>query len=158
AGNEPLSSDCSADPAQLRAVAAVLSTLPPEWPSPAPAPSPQPSPAPSASPASGVPLAELWQRIFVQRWSPGATGAAIGVLGALAYFRVAPLGVTSQLGSIARTVLSDAGLLTGRLNGLDTLRGCVTAVVHTISDNGLLITGLAAASFAAAIAGRNFEF
>src|SRR5690606_6335723 len=136
AGNEPLSSDCSAGPAQLRALAAVLSTLPPESPSPAPGPSPLPSPAPSASPACGVALAELWQRIFVQRWSPGITGAAVGVLGALAYFRVAPLGVTSQLGSIARTWLTDAGLLAGRLNGLDAFRGCVTMVVHTISDNG----------------------
>lgn len=114
-------------------------------------------PGPTGS-AGLLTLGDVWRKVFVQRWSPGATGAAIGVLGALAYFRVAPLGVTSQLGSIARTVLSDAGLLTGRLNGLDTLRGCVTAVVHTISDNGLLITGLAAASFAAAIAGRNFEF
>lgn len=157
AGNEPLSSDCSADPAQLRALAAVLSTLPPESPSPAPGPSPQPSPAPSASPASGVPLAELWQRIFVQRWSPGITGAAVGVLGALAYFRVAPLGVTSQLGSIARTWLTDAGLLAGRLNGLDAFRGCVTMVVHTISDNGLFISALTAASFAMAVVGRRFK-
>lgn len=113
---------------------------------------------PVGSSAASVTFADVWHRVFVERWSPGATGAAIGVLGALAYFRVAPLGVTSQLGSIARTVLSDAGLLTGRLNGLDAFRGCVTAVVHTISDNGLLISGLAAASFAAAIAGRNFEF
>ena len=59
----------------------------------------------------------------------------------MAYFRVAPLGVTSQIGSIARTALSDAGMLTGRLNGLDTFSGCVTAVIHTISDNGLVHLG-----------------
>ena len=111
---------------------------------------------PGPDPQPRVSLGYLWNRVFVERWTPAATGTAVGVLGAMAYFRVAPLGVTSQLGSIARTVLSDAGMLTGRLNGLDTFSGCVTAVIHTISDNGLLISGLAAASLAMAVAGRTF--
>ena len=108
-----------------------------------------------ADPQPRVSLGYLWNSVFVERWTPAATGTTVGVLGAMAYFRVAPLGVTSQLGSIARTVLSDAGMLTGRLNGLDTFSGCVTAVIHTISDNGLLISGLAAASLAMAVAGQH---
>lgn len=110
-----------------------------------------------ARPEERPSLASVWRSLFATRWPPGATGAMVGVLGALAYLRVAPLGVTSQIGSLARTWLSDAGLLTGRLNGLDSFAGCVTLVIHTISDNGLLIAGLAAASFAMALLSGRFN-
>lgn len=104
-----------------------------------------------------ISLSVVWENVFVRRWKPGPTGAMVGVLGGLAYLRVAPLGVTSQIGSVSRTLLSDAGMLTGRLNGLDTFSGCVTLVIHTISNNGLLITGVVGASLAAALIGNHFE-
>lgn len=94
---------------------------------------------------------------FGRRWSPGMTGAMVGVIGAFAYLRVSPLGVTSQIGSIARTVMTDLDLLAGRLNGLDGFSGCVTLVIHTISNNGLLISALVAGSFAMAILSKRFE-
>src|SRR5690606_4202400 len=99
----------------------------------------------------------VWQVVVVRGGTAGITVAAVGVRGALAYCRVAPVGVRSQLGRIARTWLTDAGLLAGRLNGLDAFRGCVTMVVHTISDNGLFISALTAASFAMAVVGRRFK-
>lgn len=114
-------------------------------------------PARDTSAGESVGLTDVWRTVFVQRWGPGATGSAVGVLGAIAYVRVSPLGVTSQIGSLARTTLSDAGLLSGRLNGLDTFAGCVTLVIHTISDNGLLILGVVGASFAMALLAGRFK-
>ena len=49
--------------------------------------------------------------IFVKRWPGVLTGAVVGVIAMAAYFRVAPLGVTAEIGSLARTGASDLGLL-----------------------------------------------
>lgn len=102
-------------------------------------------------------LRRIWARLFEQRWNPLATGAIIGVVGVFAYFRVRPLGVTSQIGSITRTLMTDAGMLHDRLNGLDTFAGCVTRVVQTITDNGFLIGGLVLGSFAMALLSGKFQ-
>jgi hypothetical protein len=74
-----------------------------------------------------------------------------------AYFRVGPLGVTAQLGSLSRTWLFNAGFLPERLHGLDTFAGCATKVVQTITDNGFLITSLIAGSLVAALISGRFK-
>lgn len=102
-------------------------------------------------------LAGVWRRVIEQRWNPLATGAVVGVIGTVAYLRVEPLGVTSQIGSISRTVLDHAGLLADRLNGLDGFAGCATQVVQTITENGWLIGGLAAGSFAVVLLADRFQ-
>lgn len=102
-------------------------------------------------------LRRIHDMLLRQRWNPLVTGALVGAVGVLAYFRVKPLGVTSQIGSISRTLLEDAGLLSGRLNGLDTFAGCMTQVIQTITDNGWLIGGLVLASFAAALLSKRFQ-
>lgn len=99
----------------------------------------------------------LYTLLLRERWNPLATGAAVGVIGIFAYLRVEPLGVTAQLGSISRTVLDQTGLLAGRLPGLDAFAGCATQVIQTITDNGLLISGLVLASFAVALLGGHFK-
>lgn len=110
---------------------------------------------------SGGPVAYngayLRRVVLEQRWHPMITGALVGFIGIFAYFRVEPLGVTAQLGSVSRTVMHDAGLLGDRLFGLDTFAGCATLVVHTITNNGLLISGLVAAAFSAALLSNKFE-
>ena len=53
---------------------------------------------------------------------------AVGVLAMVAYLRVAPLGVTAEISSRARQVAAELALLPPRLEGLDTLRGCVNVV------------------------------
>ena len=96
-----------------------------------------------------VPAAEgpWWSR----RWPPYAGGLLIGGLGAAAFLRIAPLGVTAELGSLARTAADHAGWLPSRLEGLDTLRGCATAVKAVFwSNNGTFVTGLVLGAFAAA--------
>ncbi|MDX2163694.1 MAG: YeeE/YedE family protein [bacterium] len=104
-----------------------------------------------------ITLASLWRSVFGQRWNPLVTGGLVGLIGMIAYFRVEPLGVTSQIGSVARTALDSAGLLADRLNGLDTFAGCATAVVQAITENGWLIGGLVLGSFASALLANRFK-
>ncbi len=99
----------------------------------------------------------LFNLVFRQRWGPLVTGAIVGIIGMIAYFRVEPLGVTSQIGSIARTTLDNAGLLADRLNGLDGFAGCATQVVQTITENGWLIGGLVVGSFAVSLIANRFQ-
>jgi uncharacterized membrane protein YedE/YeeE len=102
-------------------------------------------------------LARVGRSVFVRRWSPLATGALVGIIGVLAYLRLEPLGVTSQLGSITRTAMSDAGLLGDRLNGLDLLRGCATVVSQIVTDNGWLIGAFVLGSLAASVVAGRFR-
>jgi hypothetical protein len=99
----------------------------------------------------------IYEALFRTRWNPLATGALVGVIGVFAYFRVEPLGVTSQLSSLTRTALDNAGLLSGRLNGLDGFAGCAAVIAQTITENGWLIGGLVVGSFAVAIIARRFQ-
>lgn len=99
--------------------------------------------------------AEIWRRVFAERWPALATGAGVGLVGVFAYLRGMPLGVTSQLSSVARTGAEAVDLLPHTLRGLDAnLRGCVAAVVETITANGWLIIGIVLGSLIAALPGR----
>src|SRR5690606_9268922 len=64
---------------------------------------------------------DVARRVFVDRWPPALAGIAVGTISAIAFLRVAPLGVTAELGSIARTAGTSAGLLPESLHGLDLL-------------------------------------
>jgi uncharacterized protein len=102
-------------------------------------------------------MRRILRAVFVTRWNPLVTGALVGLIGVVAYLRLEPLGVTSQLGSVTRTLMSEADLLGDRLNGLDVLRGCATVVSQVITDNGWLIGGLVAGSLAVSLAGGRFR-
>lgn len=114
-------------------------------------------PALPARSAYELTVGRLRDLLVHERWHPLVTGALVGLVGVFAYLRVEPLGVTAQLGSITRTGLANTGLLPTRLHGLDALAGCATQVIQTITDNGLLISGLVLASFAAALLGNRFR-
>lgn len=115
-------------------------------------------PALPERPGGQITAASVYRSIFRERWNPLLTGAIVGVIGVFAYFRVEPLGVTAQIGSVSRTAMNELGFLSGsRLPGLDTFAGCATMVVQTITDNGLLIGGLVAGSFAVALLGGHFN-
>lgn len=107
--------------------------------------------------AGKITVRSIYRSLTQERWNPIATGALVGILGVFLYFRVEPLGVTAQLGSISRTLLDNAGVLAERLPGLDTFAGCATQVVQTIMDNGWLIGGLVVGSFAAALLSNRFQ-
>ncbi|MFK3780488.1 YeeE/YedE family protein [Agrobacterium sp. NPDC089420] len=111
--------------------------------------------------AAAVPAGHLRQalvRVFVERWPPVITGILVAAISAFSYFRVAPLGVTAELGSIVRTAGASAAWVPETLAGLDTVRGCISAVKTTIlSANGVFVLGLIFASFAAALSAGKFQ-
>ncbi|KQO77704.1 YeeE/YedE family protein [Rhizobium sp. Leaf262] len=113
---------------------------------------------PAVPPATdGNHLGHSLSRIFTNRWSPVVTGLLVAAVSAFSYFRVAPLGVTAELGSIARTFGTSQGLIPETLAGLDTVRGCISAIKTTIlSTNGVFVTGLIVASFASALVAKQF--
>jgi uncharacterized membrane protein YedE/YeeE len=109
--------------------------------------------APAAPTLSGISAA-----IFRNRWPALAGGTAVGVISAIYFFRVAPLGVTAELGSLVRTAGASQGWLPDTLLGLDTLRGCATSVKEALlSNNGLLVIGIVAGSFASALPAGQFK-
>uniref|UniRef100_UPI0035CBBFBF YeeE/YedE thiosulfate transporter family protein n=1 Tax=uncultured Methylobacterium sp. TaxID=157278 RepID=UPI0035CBBFBF len=111
-------------------------------------------PTPETHASGASPLAA----IFVARWPAWTGGVAVGLLGTVAYLRLGPLGVTSELGARSREAAASLGLIPERLEGLDTFRGCATLVRDTIlTPNGLFVSGLVLASFAAALAAGQFR-
>ena len=70
----------------------------------------------------------LLAAVFVHRWPAWVGGAVIGALGTASYLRVAPLGVTAEIGAVRRQAANAVGILPARLQGLDTLRGCIGVV------------------------------
>lgn len=98
------------------------------------------------------------EAIFGQRWPTYVGGILIGMLGTIAYLRIAPLGVTAELGSIARTAGAGLPGFPLRLEGLDGFRGCATVVKETLlSRNGVFVLALVAGAFAAALPAGDFQ-
>ncbi len=108
--------------------------------------------------APAQPSAPLWRAVLQDRWPPAVGGILVGFIGVIAYLRIAPLGVTAELGSLARTGASAWGWLPARLEGLDTFAGCATAVKNVLlSNNGAFVLALVAGSWAAALAAGAFR-
>jgi len=104
-----------------------------------------------------TPARDLPEALLTKRWPAWIGGAIIGMLGTFAYFRVAPLGVTAEIGNRARQAASTLGVAPSRLEGLDTLRGCISVAGDVLlSRNGAFVLALVAASFAAALAAGQF--
>jgi uncharacterized protein len=114
-------------------------------------------PESAAAPGGKLTPRATYERVFRRRWNPLLTGGLVGVIGMLAYFRVEPLGVTSQIATTARTTLDHAGLLADRLNGLDTFSGCAAVIAQAITENGWLVGGLVAGSFAVVLLANRFK-
>ncbi len=106
-----------------------------------------------------APAASLWQALWGRRWPPHVGGLLIGVLGALAYLRAEPLGVTAELGSLARTAGDRVGWLPTRLEGLDTFAGCATQIKQALwSTNGAFVVALVLASLTSALLAGDFRW
>lgn len=117
----------------------------------------RPQAAPDAAAPAGLDLRRAGHAVFVARWPALLGGAIVGVLSAASYLRVGPLGVTAEIGSLARSAADRLHLLPETLYGLDGFRGCATAVkTALLSKNGLFVLGLIGGSFAAALAAGNF--
>jgi len=109
-------------------------------------------------PAGANAAASPWQAVLRDRWPPAVGAILVAGIGVIAYLRIAPLGVTAELGSLARTAASAAGWLPGRLEGLDTYAGCATAIKRALlSNNGAFVLALVAGAWAAALAAGAFR-
>lgn len=115
--------------------------------------------AAAAEPTRPLPadLPGLVRSWFAGRWPYWTGGLAVGVIGFLVVLRLKPLGVTSALGSGARGLAADAGLIPARLEGLDGFAGCATAPSDGwLTPNGLLVAGLVLGALASALASGQF--
>lgn len=100
----------------------------------------------------------LIDALFGTRWPTWMGGVLIGALATVTYFRMGALGVTAELGSLARTGANALDLLPGRLEGLDTFAGCATVVKNALlSNNGMFVSGLVTASLASAVLASDFR-
>ena len=98
---------------------------------------------------------QQWWKI---KWPTYVGGILIALIATIAFLRVTPLGVTAEIGSIARTSAGYFNILPIRLEGLDILRGCLTIIKETFwSNNGLFIFGLVLGSFALATFSGDFK-
>jgi uncharacterized protein len=101
---------------------------------------------------------DIRRSVLVDRWPAWIGGAILGVLGTAAYLRVGPLGVTAEIGGRAREAAAALGLSPLRLEGLDTLRGCITMLRDALlTNNGVFVGALVIASFAAALTAGQFK-
>jgi uncharacterized membrane protein YedE/YeeE len=108
--------------------------------------------------AAPLGVGQVLKATFVERWPAYVGGLLVGVLSAVAYLRVAPLGVTAELGSLARTGAERMAMLPSTLYGLDGFRGCATAIKSAlVSDNGMFVAGLIFASLATALVAGQFK-
>lgn len=107
-------------------------------------------------PGGAVPsLGGVWRDLWAGRWPYWVGGLAVGLIGAFAIVRMRPLGVTATLGSAARQWAQGQGWIPDRLEGLDGFAGCATAPQSTwFTPNALLLAGLVAGAFVAALASR----
>lgn len=98
-----------------------------------------------------------FNQIFQNRWPAWVGGGLIGLIATITYFRVGALGVTAEIGSISRTLLSQFQDIS-RLEGLDRLTGCMTIVKETLlSNNGVFVFSLIIGSLASALIAGQFK-
>ena len=101
---------------------------------------------------------KITQQWWNVKWHTYVGGILVALIAIIAFLRVSPLGVTAEIGSIARTSAGYFNILPVRLEGLDTLRGCITIIKETFwSNNGLFIFGVVLGSFALATFSGDFK-
>lgn len=114
--------------------------------------------APADAAAAANSRLGLRQVLFGRRWPAYVGGLLVAAIGVTAFLRSGALGVTAELGSIARTAAARFDLLPQRLQGLDGFAGCATAVKETLlSRNGLFVLSLVAGSLASALMAGEFK-
>lgn len=110
-------------------------------------------PTTSAEPSTWT-LTRVADAVLRHRWPAWVGGVGIGLLGTATYLRTDPLGVTAQIGWLARLLGEHLGILdAGRLPGLDGFAGCATKPEEgLLTLNGWFVLALIAGSLSAALA------
>ncbi|GAB6089464.1 YeeE/YedE thiosulfate transporter family protein [Spirochaeta dissipatitropha] len=99
-------------------------------------------------------LTQRLHALLKERWPVNAGAVAIGGIAVAAYFRLRPLGVTSELSRYSRNIGQSAGFLQQTVyRGLDAIAGCIPQeAAEILSQNGVLITALTAGSLVSVLA------
>jgi len=98
------------------------------------------------------------QEVLREPWPTWAGGAAVGIIGTFAYLWNYPLGVTAEIGRVARRMGLALGFLPARLEGLDRLAGCrAIASDRGMTESGIFIVALVAGSLASALLSGEFR-
>jgi len=101
-------------------------------------------------------LANIYRRVFIERWPTWAGGIGVGLLAMFYYLRVEPLGVTAEINRIARMI--DFTLVPERLEGLDGLAGCTPDLgADLFTTNGLFIMALVGGSLVTGLLSGQFK-
>lgn len=110
-------------------------------------------------PATERSLRGIARAVLVDRWPHWVGGVAVGLLGTAVYQRSTPLGVTSELGRLARKFGGQAGLVPTHFPGLDEFPGCGTAYMPQVlfTPNALFVLGLVVAALASGLAAGQFQ-
>jgi len=110
-------------------------------------------------PAVGRSLRGIARAVLVERWPHWVGGVAVGLLATATYLRSMPLGVTSELGRLARKFGGQAGVVPANLPGLDEFPGCGTAYMTEVlfTPNALFVIGLVVAALAGGLAAGQFQ-
>ena len=98
------------------------------------------------------------KQFLMGRWPVTICGALLGLLGVAFYFRLRPLGVTSELSRLGRELGQGLSLLPSRIPGIDTMRGCVPQDSPLIlTENATLILSLVVGSLVSALLSLRFK-
>jgi uncharacterized membrane protein YedE/YeeE len=115
-------------------------------------------PALPPRPDAAATLRSALRRAFVTGWPASLGGVAIGAVATFAFLRTNPLGVTSQIGLLARLSGQALGIVPSRLEGLDAMAGCRPIMGGTaFTDGGRFVAALVAGSLLAALLSGEFR-
>ncbi|WP_156844496.1 YeeE/YedE family protein [Leptospira wolffii] len=97
--------------------------------------------------------------LLERRWPAWVGGIGVGIVSLLYYFRVRPIGVTSEIGRLSRDFGNLLGVIPTRLEGLDSIAGCATTgeVSHLFTINAVFTLSLILGSFGSAIGAGQFR-
>ena len=116
------------------------------------------TPVPPHTPWPPATLFVVGRRLFIERWPAWVGGIVLGLIATFTYLRTTPLGVTEEIGRLARRGGDAAGLLPDRLHGLDQMRGCAAVSnPHEMSLNGVFIIAFLGGSMMSALLAGEFR-
>lgn len=101
----------------------------------------------------------LADRLLVQPWPAAPACALVGVLAAASYAAGEPLGLTAECAAVARWVATFLGLAPREMPGLDAGIGGLVVPLRGLGFSGhvVIVTGVIAGAFAAALASGRFS-
>src|SRR5262245_7581903 len=112
---------------------------------------------PTVAPAPATDFV-IGRKIFIERWPAWAGGIILGLIATFSYLRTMPLGVTEEIGRIARLGGRAAGIVPERLLGLDGCKGCAAvANPESVSANAVFMLSFLGGALLSALLGGDFR-